>query len=324
MKKILRLGLLSLVLGAAALLPQAASAEDYPTRPVILIVPFSPGGPGDITARYVAKELSTELGQPFVIENRPGANGVIAAKYVASKPGDGYTLLQISSSHTANEALYPDRGYELMRDFEPIASLNLTEMVLIARNDLPANTLPELIKYAKANPGKLVYASSGIGSSYHLAAELMKTMAGVQILHVPYKEAAAARTDLIGGHVDLMFDALPASIGLVQTSKVKALATTFKTRSPALPNVPTVAETLTGYEDTLFIGLLAPKKTPTAIVDKLHDAINKILSKPETAEFMGKLGGRPMIMSRPEFIGFLKKDIEQSAHLVKISGAKSH
>lgn len=321
MRTILKIGLTAIV-ACAALLPFQASAQNYPTRPVTIIVPFSPGGPGDITARYVAKELQNELGQPFIIENRSGANGVIAAKFTAEKAPDGYTLLQISSSHTANEALYPNRGYVLMRDFEPIASLNFTELVLIARNDAPFKTVPELITYAKANPDKLLYASSGIGSTYHLAGELFKTMAKVKITHVPYREAATARTDLMGGHVDLLFDALPASIGLVQSGKVKALATTYKDRSPALPNVPTVAESLPGFETSIFIGLLAPKNTPPAIADKLHDAINKILAKPETKEFLNKLGGRPMIMSRADFTQFLNNDIKQIAHLVKISGAK--
>jgi len=324
MKNNLKTIALAAILAGTALLPFHASAQNYPTRPVTIIVPFSPGGPGDITARYVAKALQDELGEPFIIENRSGANGVIAAKFTMEKAPDGYTLLQISSSHTANEALYPDRGYVLMRDFEPIAPLNLTEMVLIARNDLPIKSVPELIDYAKKNPNKLLYASSGVGSSYHLAGELFKTMAGVQITHVPYREAATARTDLMGGHVDLMFDALPGSISLVQSGKVQGLATTYKDRSPALPNVPTLAETLPGFETTIFIGLLAPKKTPAAITDKLNGAINKILAKPETVAFLAKLGGRPMIMSRDEFTQFLNRDIDQTAHLVEISGAKLH
>jgi tripartite-type tricarboxylate transporter receptor subunit TctC len=313
---------LSLALGAVSLLSFGAMAQEYPTRPVTVVVPFSPGGPGDLTARFVAEGLSTELGQPFVVENRPGANGVLAANSAATAPADGYTLLQISSSHTVNESLVHNREYELMRDFEPVASLNFTEMVLVAKNDLPANTVPELIARAKADPGKLNYASSGNGSAYHMAAELFKSMADVSIVHVPYKGASTARSDIVGGQIDLMFDALPASIELVRGDKVKALATTAKDRSTVLPDVPTVGETLEGYENTIFIGLMAPKNTPVEIVDKLHDAINKVLSTPESLEFWRKQGTQPLTMSRADFESFLHDDIKRGEHLVEISGAK--
>lgn len=316
-----KIKVLSLVFGAVALLPLGVMAQDYPTRPVTIVVPFSPGGPGDLTARFVAEGLSTELGQPFVVENRPGANGVLAANAAAEAPADGYTLLQISSSHTVNESLVKNRAYELMRDFEPVASLNFTEMVLVAKTDLSANTVPELIALAKAEPGKLNYASSGNGSSYHMAAELFKSMADVSIVHVPYKGASTARSDLVGGQIDIMFDALPASVELVRGAKVKALATTANSRSSALPDLPTIGETLEGYENTIFIGLMAPKGTPTAIVDKLHDAINKVLDTPESREFWRRQGAQPMVTSRAEFERFLQDDIKKGEHLVKISGA---
>lgn len=311
--------------GVVGLASSAALSQEYPTKSVRIIVPFSPGGPGDLTARFVAEELQKTLGQPFVVENRPGANGVIAAGAAAQATPDGYTLLQISSSHTVNESLIPNRSYELMRDFEPVASLNYTEMVLIARNDLPANSVMELIALAKAKPGQLNYASSGPGSAYHMAGELFKTMAGVSITHVPYKGAATARTDVVGGHMDLMFDALPASIELVRSNRVKALGTTARTRSTALPDVPTIAEAgVPGFDSTIFIGLMAPKKTPVAIVDKLHGEINKVLSTPASREFWKKQGAQPLVMGRDEYARFLNDDIVKGARLVKISGAKAN
>lgn len=322
MKRRLLLG--ALVSAALACAPLVASAQqDYPNRPVNVIVPFSPGGPGDLTARFLASGLQTVLGQPFVVENKPGANGVLAAVAAVKAPADGYTLMQISSSHTANESLVPNRGYDLMKDFEPVASLNFTEMVLMVRNDLPVKTVAELIAYAKANPGKLNYASSGNGSAYHLAGELFKAQGGnLAITHIPYKSASTARGDLVGGHVDLMFDALPAGMELVKAGKVRAIATTAKTRSSVLPDVPTVAETLAGFESTIFIGLMAPKGTPVAILDKLHDAINKVLATPESKEFWAKQGAQPMLTSRAEYTKFLNDDIATLAKVVKISGAK--
>ena len=318
-----RLAILSLVVVAAiATVPLDSAAQDYPTRAVAIIVPFSPGGPGDLTARFIAQGLQNELRQPFVVENRPGANGVLAAVAAMKAPADGYTLMQISSSHTANESLVPGRGYELMRDFEPVASLNFTELVLMVKNDLPVKSVAELVKHAKDNPGTLNYASSGNGSSYHIAGEQLKSMAGVAITHVPYKSASTARGDLVGGHVDIMFDALPAGLELVRGGKVRALATTAKARSNVLPDVPTVAETIAGYENTIFIGLMAPKGTPAAILGKLHDAINKVLSTPESHEFWRKQGAQPMLTSRDGYTRFLNNDIEQLRRVVKASGAK--
>jgi tripartite-type tricarboxylate transporter receptor subunit TctC len=299
-----------------------AAAQDYPTRPVTIIVPFSPGGPGDIAARFIAQQLQNALGQPFVVENKPGANGVLAAVSAMKMPPDGYTLMQISSSHTANESLIANRGYELMKDFDPVASINYTELVLMVRSDLPVKSVPELIAYAKANPGKLNYASSGNGSSYHLAGELFKSMAGVQITHIPYKSASTARSDLVGGHVDIMFDALNAGLELVRAGKVKALATTAKTRSSVLPDVPTVSETLAGFENTIFIGLMAPKGTPAPILDKLNATVSKVLASPESREFFAKQGARAFISTRDEYAKFLNNDIAQLANVVKISGAK--
>lgn len=313
---------LSLAVAALAWMSTNALAQDYPSRTVTIVVPFSPGGPGDLTARYLAQKLQAALGQPFVIENRAGANGVLAAVAAARAKPDGYTLMQISSSHTANESLIPNRGYELMRDFEPVASLNYTELVMEVTNKLPVKTVPELIQYAKANPGKLNYASSGNGSSYHLAGEQFKSMADVEITHVPYKNASTARSDLIGGQVDLMFDALPSSLELIRGGKLRAIATTAKARSSVLPDVPTLAETLPGFENTIFIGLMAPKGTPVAIVDKLHDAINQVLSTPESKEFWRLQGAQPMLMTREEYTRFLNEDIAKLAKIIKASGVR--
>ncbi|OGA78596.1 MAG: MFS transporter [Betaproteobacteria bacterium RIFCSPLOWO2_12_FULL_65_14] len=316
-----RTAIVSIVLGALASV--GAAAQDYPSRAVKIIVPFSPGGPGDLTARFVAQELQATLSRPFIVENRPGANGVVAAAAAAKAPADGYTLLQISSSHTVNESLIPNRQYELMRDLDPVASLNYTEMVMMVTNGLAAKNVREFIQLAKSKPGAMNYASSGNGSAYHMAGELFKTMAGVSVTHVPYKTAAAARTDLVGGHVEMMFDALPAGVELVRGGKVRALATTAKARSSALPDVPTVDEAgLPGFESTIFIGLMAPKGTPTPIIEKLHSEINKVLSRPESREFWRKQGAQPMVTTRQEFTRFLHADIAQGAKLVKISGAK--
>jgi tripartite-type tricarboxylate transporter receptor subunit TctC len=310
------------VTAALLLVPLAAKAQSYPTRAVTIVVPFSPGGPGDIAARYIAQKLQADLGQPVIIENRPGAGGVVAAQGVAAKSPDGYTLLQISSAHTVNESLMPDRQYQLMRDFEPVAPINYTEHVLLVRNDLPVNSVAELIAYAKANPEKLLYASAGVGSTYHMCGELFKSLAGIQIQHIPYRAAGSARSDLLGGHVDMMFDALPGAVELIRSGKVKALGTTAKNRSPALPDVPTMAETLPGFENTIFIGLLAPKNTPPAILDKLNDAVNTILARPESKEFNTKVGAQGMSMTRAEFAKFLADDIAQGEVLVRISGAQ--
>jgi tripartite-type tricarboxylate transporter receptor subunit TctC len=313
----------ALALTALALGPFPAAAQDYPTRAVTIIVPFSPGGPGDLTARFVAQGLQAELGQPFVVENKAGANGVLAARAAMSAPADGYTLLQISSSHTANESLVSKRGYELMKDYDPVASLNFTENVLMVKNDLPVKTLGELIAFAKANPGKLNYASSGNGSAYHLSGELLKSSAGgLQIAHVPYKNASTARGDLVGGHVDMMFDALPSGLELIRGGKVKVLATTGTTRSTVLPDVPTVGETIAGFKSTIFIGLMAPKGTPAPVLDKLHNAINKVLSTPESIEFWRKQGTQPLVTTRADYTKFLNDDIAELAKVVKISGAK--
>jgi tripartite-type tricarboxylate transporter receptor subunit TctC len=313
---------LSLVLGAISS-ASIALAQDYPSRAVKVIVPFSPGGPGDLAARFVAKELQDSLGQPFVIDNRPGANGIVGADAAAKSPADGYTLLQISNSHTVNEPLIKNKPYALMRDFTPVAGMNYSELVFVVKNGLPASSVADVIRLAKEKPGGLNYASSGNGSAYHMAGELFKTMAGVNIAHVPYKSASAARADVMGGHIDMMFDALPAMLEIIKGAKVKVIGTTDKQRSPALPEVPTVSEAgLKGFEAKAWTGLLAPKNTPPAIVSKLNAEVNKIISRPETRKLWLSQGVLPLLMSVEEFTRYLNDDITQGTRLVEISGAK--
>src|SRR5260370_6093099 len=242
-------------------------AEDYPARPVRVIVPFGAGGPADVTARQIGSFLQESFGQPFVVENRTGAGGVIGTLEAAKSPPDGYTLLMMSNTQTANESLVPRRKYELMRDLAPIAPVNYSDLVIVVHPAVPAKTLQEFIALAKAQPGKLNYASSGQGTPYHMAGELFKAMAGIDVLHVPYRNSAASRSGVIGGQVQMMIDAVPAMAPNIAEGQVRALATTGKTSSAVLPNVPTVITAgIPGYEATIWLGLMAPAGTPKAII----------------------------------------------------------
>src|SRR5438309_6967765 len=263
---------ITLCAGAAlGLAAQRADAQDYPNRPVRIIVPFAPGGSADVYARFLATRLQESWGQPFVVDNRPGAGSVIGTDAVAKSAPDGYTLLLMSNTRTVNESLIPNRPFQLMRDFVPVAPINSSDLVLVARSGLPASTVTELIAAAKAKPGALTYASSGPGTPYHMAGELFKAMAGVSILHIPYKGSSGARTDIVGGQVDLMFDAVTTMTEQVRAGKVKPLGTTGTTRSAVLPEVPTIAEAgVPGYEATIWLGLMAPKNTPAAVVARLN------------------------------------------------------
>ena len=251
---------------AAALLATSltgAQAQDYPSRPVKVIVPFGAGGPADVTARQIGNILQESFGQPFVIENRTGAGGVIGTQEVAKSPPDGYTLLMMSNTQTANESLVPQRKYELMRDLAPIAPVNYSDLVIVVHPSVQAKTLQEFIALAKSQPGKLNYASSGQGTPYHMAGELFKAMAGIDVVHVPYRNSGEARSGVIGGQVQMMIDAVPAMAPNVAENQVRALATTGKTRSTVLPNAPTVIEAgVPGYEATIWLGLMAPAGTP--------------------------------------------------------------
>ncbi|WP_426441596.1 tripartite tricarboxylate transporter substrate binding protein [Bradyrhizobium genosp. P] len=295
-----------------------AQAEDYPARPVRIIVPFGPGGPADVVARQIGSILQENLGQPFVVENRTGAGGVIGTLEVAKAPADGYTLLMMSNTQTANESLVPQRKYELMRDLTPIAPLNYSDLVIVVDPAVPAKTLQEFIALAKSQPGKLNYASSGQGTPYHMAGELFKAMAGIDLVHVPYRNSGEARSGVIGGQVQMMIDAVPAMAPNVAESQVRALATTGKTRSTVLPNVPTVIEAgVPGYEATIWLGLMAPAGTPKPIIDKLNAAVNAVIKRPEVATLWAAQGAVPMEMSPEEFDKFLRADIVKWAAVVK-------
>jgi tripartite-type tricarboxylate transporter receptor subunit TctC len=298
-------------------------AQEYPTRAVRIVVPFAAGGPADLYARYLGQRLQEALGQAFVIDDRPGAGSIIGTDVVAKSPADGYTLLLMSNTHTVNESLMPAKPFQLMRDFTAIAPINSSDLVLVARSGLPVNTVKALIAAAKAKPGALTYASSGPGTPYHMAGELFKAMAGVSILHVPYKGSSAARADVLGGQVDLMFDAVTTMTEHIRAGKVKALGTSGLARSAVLPDVPTISESgVPGYEATIWLGLMAPKNTPPKIVARLNAEVAKIVADPETVKAWKAEGAAPMTMSTAEFARFLDADIVKWARIVKISGAK--
>jgi tripartite-type tricarboxylate transporter receptor subunit TctC len=264
------------------------------------------------------------MGQPFVVEDRPGGGSVVGTDIVAKSAPDGYTLLLMSNTHTVNESLIPTKPFQLMRDFVPIAPINESDLVLVARSGLPVGNLAELLKLAKAKPGALTYASSGPGTPYHMAGELFKAMAGVSILHIPYKGSSGARTDLLGGQVDLMFDAVPTMSEHVRAGKVKALGTTGLARSAVMPELPTVAEAgVPKYEATIWLGLMAPKGTPPAIVARLNAEVGRIVGSPEVAKAWKAQGATPIVMGVPEFTRYLNDDIAKWAHIVKVSGAKA-
>jgi tripartite-type tricarboxylate transporter receptor subunit TctC len=301
-----------------------ALAEVYPSKPLRLIVPFAPGGPADVYARFLATRLQESLGQTVVVDNRPGAGSIIGTEAAAKSAPDGYTLLLMSNAHTVNESLIPVKPFQLMRDFAPIAPINASDLVLVTRADLPPNNLADLLKLAKSKPGALSYASSGPGTPYHMAGELFKAMAGVSILHIPYKGSSSARTDVIGGQVDMMFDAVPTMSEFVRAGKVKVLATTGLTRSAVMPEVPTVAEAgVPKYEATIWLGLMAPRASPPAILKRLNAEVARVVANADVAKAWKAQGATPMTMGVDEFAHFLDDDIAKWARIVKISGAKA-
>jgi tripartite-type tricarboxylate transporter receptor subunit TctC len=311
---------------ALALLGATGSAvaqADYPSKPVRIIVPFAVGGPADIYARFIAQRLGDALKQSFIVDNRPGAGSVIGTDAVAKSAPDGYTLLLMSNTHTVNESLIPNKPFQLMRDFVGVAPINYSDLVLVAKPALPAANVGDILKAAKAKPAGMTYASSGPGTPYHMAGELFKAMAGVDIVHVPYKGSSGARTDVIGGQVDMMFDAIPTMAEQIKGGKVKGIATTGKTRSSILPDLPTVHEAgVPNYEATIWLGVMAPKGTPQAIVDKLNAEIGKITASADTRSAWAKQGATAMTMNVAEFNRYLNDDIAKWAHVVKVSGAK--
>jgi tripartite-type tricarboxylate transporter receptor subunit TctC len=313
--------LLALVVAAVAL---PAAADDYPSRPVKIVVPFAAGGPADVYARFLAQRLQDATGQPFVVEDRPGGGSVVGSEVVAKSPPDGYTLLLMSNTHTVNESLMPNKPFQLMRDFTPVAPINSSDLVLVVNPSVPAGTLQELIALAKAQPGKLNYASSGPGTPYHMAGELFKAMAGLDIVHVPYKESSGARTGVLGGQVEMMFDAVTVMNEHVKAGKVRALATSGNVRSPVMPSVPTLAEAgVPGYEAVIWLGLIAPKNTPAPIVERLNAEITRIVARPDVQAEWAKQGAVAMTMTPRAFERFLADDIVKWERIVKVSGARA-
>jgi tripartite-type tricarboxylate transporter receptor subunit TctC len=312
------------VLAIAALLGALPSrAQDYPSRTIRFIVPFGAGGPTDVFTRAIAEELHKELNQPYMLDNRPGAGTIIGTAEAARAAPDGYTLLMVSATQTTVETLSPNKPYKLVRDFVPVAALMNSELVMVVHPSVPANNLAEFIALAKAKPGTLNYASSGIGSNYHMAAELVKNLAGIDIVHVPYKGSTGARNDIIAGQVDMMFDSVPTMAPMIETGRVKPLGTSGRVRSSALPNVPTLAEAgIPGYEATIWLGVMAPAGTPQAIVDRLNTEIGKILARPDIAAAWRAQGANPMIMKPDAFGGYMQSEIERWAKVIKANGIK--
>ena len=312
-----------LVAGLAVMSGLPALAQEYPARPVKIIVPFAAGGPADIYARFLAQRLEVALGQPFIVDNRPGAGSVIGTDAAAKSAPDGYTLLLMSNTHTVNESLVPNKPYALLRDFIPVAPVNYSDLVLVVHPAVAANNLAELLALAKSKPGKLNYASSGPGTPYHMAGELFKAMAGLDIVHVPYKGSSQARTDTLGGQVDMMFDAVTTMSEFAKAGKVRALATTGKVRSSVLPNVPTMSEAgVPGYETVIWLGVMAPKGTPPEIVRRLNTEITTIIGRPDVRDEWLRQGAVAMKMNPEEFGRYIVDDIAKWERIVKISGAK--
>ncbi len=319
----LALALAAIFLATPALLATGRLAQDYPSRPIRIIVPFGAGGPADVTARLIGNILQEKFGQPFVIEDRPGAGGVIGTLEAVKSPPDGYTLLMMSNTQTANESLVPQRKYELMRDLAPIAPVNSSDLVIVVHPSVPAQTLAEFIALAKSQPGKLNYASSGQGTPYHMAGELFKTMAGIDVVHVPYRNSGEARSGVIGGQVQMMIDAVTTMAPNVGQGQVRALATTGKARSSVLPDVPTVTEAgVAGYEATIWLGLMAPAGTPKPVIEKLNAAVNDAVKRPDIVKLWTEQGAVAMSMTPDEFDKYLRGDIVKWANVVKQFGDK--
>jgi tripartite-type tricarboxylate transporter receptor subunit TctC len=319
-----RRNFLRLAVGAAVVAAgsRLAQAQAYPTRPVRWLVGAPAGGSLDIVARIMGQWLSERLGQPFVIENRVGAASIIAAEAAARAPADGYTILLAPVSMAINPSLYEKLNYNFLRDIAPVASMVRVPLVMQVNLSLPARTVPEFIAYARANPGKLSYASAGSGTSLHLSAELFKMMTGINMLHVPYRGGAPALTDLLGGQVQVMFDIIPGSIETIRAGKVRALAVTTATRSEALPEIPPLADFLPGFEASTWFGVGAPKNTPVEIVDRLNSEINAGLAEPKLKARLADLGATVFGGSPADFGRHVAEETEKWAKVVKFSGAK--
>jgi tripartite-type tricarboxylate transporter receptor subunit TctC len=319
MSKVLRFVALLLPL----LFASPVSAESYPSRPVHIIVPFGAGGPADLYARVLAQYLGEALKQSFVVEDRPGAGSIIGTDAVAKSLPDGYTLLAMSNTHTTNESLIPNKPFALMRDFVAVAPINYSDLLMVVHPSVPAKDIKEFVALAKAKPGELNYASSGPGTPYHMAGELFKAMSGTNIVHVPYKGSGDARNAVIGGHVQMMIDAITTMAANARAGQVRALGTTGLKRSAVLPDVPTIAEAgVPGYEATIWLGLMAPAATPKPIIDKLNAEVVKIVNRADLQKRWGEQGAVSMVMDPAEFDKYLRADIAKWAHVVEVSGAK--
>lgn len=301
----------------------AARAEDYPSRPVKIIVPFAAGGSADVYARILAQNLTESLKQRFVVEDKPGSGALIGTQSVAQSPADGYTLLMMSNTHTVNESLIANKPYELMKDFRAVAAVNSADLVMVVYPGVAAKTLGEFIALAKAQPGGLNYASSGPGTPYHMAGELFKYVSGTNIVHIPYSGSSGARNDVMGGHVQMMFDAITTMVGAIRGGQLRALMTSGAKRSRVLPDVPTAEEAgLKGFDATIWLGLMAPAQTPKSVVDKLNAAVNDILKRPDIEKAWSEQGAEPTPMTVEAFDAYLRKDIAKWANLVKTANIK--
>jgi len=315
-----------LQVGALLLITSAgpALAQGYPVKSVRIIVPFAAGGPADNYARFIAQRLGDALGQPFVVDNRPGAGSLIGTDAVAKSSADGYTLLMMSNTHTVNETLIANKPFQLMRDFTPVAPVNYSDLLLVARPSLPVKNLQDVLRLAKEQPGKLNYASSGPGTPYHMAGELLKSMADIYLVHIPYRGSSGARTDVIGGQVDLMFDAVTTMAEQARAGKVRAIATSGRQRSEVMPDVPTLNEAgVPDYEATIWLGLMAPRGTPAAVVNKLNEEIRKIVGQAEVRQLWAKQGATPLLMSPEAFDKYLREDITKWARVIQSAGIKA-
>lgn len=301
----------------------ASWSQAYPSRPVKIIVPYGVGGSADVYARFLGAKLQESLGQSVVVENRPGGGSIVGTDVVAKSDPDGYTLLMMSNTHTVNETLIPKKPFDLMRDFAPITGVSYSDLLMVVHPSVPASSVKEFVALAKSKPGALNYASSGNGTPYHMAGELFKAMAGVDIVHVPHKGSDQARAAVMGGQVQMMFDAVPTMAAQAKAGKVKALGTTGMKRSSVTPDLPTLDEAgVKGYESGLWLGLMAPAKTPRPVLEKLNAEVNKLLDLTDVKQTMAKQGATTMGMSIEQFDKFLRDEIVKWAKIVKISGAK--
>jgi len=310
------------LLGLAGLAQTALAADPYPTRPIKWIVPYPPAGTTDVLARIIAQWLTEKLGQSVIVENKPGAGNNLGTEAALTAPPDGYTMLLVNPAHGINATLYKNLNFNFIRDVAPVAGLVRTPNVMEVTPSLPVKTVAEFIAYCKANPGKINMASSGSGTSVHLSGELFKSMTGCQMLHVPYKGAGPALIDLMGGQVHVIFDNLPSSIGHIRNGKLRALAVTSAQREPSLPDVPTVAETVPGYEATAWFGIGMPKGTPKEIVEKINAEVNRALADPAMRAKLAELGGRPIAGTPEDFGKVIAAETAKWEKVVISSGAK--